>query len=107
MKSSKQPYTCPSPGEWCLSEDGKDILAETRGQENGWYEIEMGIFNPHDARLMVAAPKLLQALENMLNEDDGPIWGEGFDNPTDVLGIAKVYRNELIQQQQQKEKSND
>jgi len=38
-------------------------------------------YDKADACLIASAPELLAALELILDEDDGPIVGDGFDNP--------------------------
>lgn len=67
----------PSPLE--VSEyhegEGYDILAELKGEGNGWHEIAMHIEKREDAHLFAAAPEMLEVCQQIILESELPEQG--------------------------------
>ena len=55
-----------SPAPWEIAETTRDILAETKGEGNGWYEIALSVNTKANAQLIAAAPELLEACKMAL-----------------------------------------
>ena len=79
--------------KWEVNERGTDVLVEVDG--HGWHEVALDIDTPANARLIAAAPDLLEIIELALawceqdaeNEDGYPTQ-EMMDNRVAVLRAA-------------------
>ena len=100
---TEQKYT---PGPW--EAEGVRVVAETMGETNGWYELAETVTDftelqtaVANARLIAAAPELLEACEDalacLLNLDSVLRWnieqGDHIEEAYDVMGKLKARLN--------------
>lgn len=61
-----------TPGPWAVDDNGNVVGADANGTPrvlpDGWPEVVAEVYEDSDARLIAAAPDLLQALQRLLDD---------------------------------------